>query len=555
MAVKNFSVTPSVSISRSKFKRDSQHKTSIKLGDITPIYLDEVLPGDTRKIDMAALVRMNTPVAPIMDNIYIDYYAFFCPNRLLWTHWKEFMGENNTSAGIYTGTEYVMPTSDIADGSTNSGACSSGSLGDHLGLPFVAGSSPCLVSSLPGRMYFVIYNEWFRDQNLIAPIAISLGDASDDSFGPNQGGYGEVLLKAAKTSDYFTRSLPYAQKGAPVQLPFSDRAPVRMVAGNGTMDRTNFVNVASSSGAGGTPTHIKLAVRQTGLIGTNATIDSGGTVSVANSSSGGVSAGGDLYADLATATAVTINQLRFAFQYQKMLEKDALYGTRYWEILNAHFGVQAPDSSLQRPELLGHFRQNINIDQVIQTTGINQSTPASNTLGQTAAVSVTGGKGNLVTKSFTEHGYIMILAVARHDQTYGQGVSRDWTRLHRTDYYFPVFANLGAQSVKNKEIFAQGTSADDLEFGYQEAWAEYRYKPSIVSGELRPNVTGLGYWTLANNFASLPTLSQSFIEQDRSNLARAIGSFDQDFICDFYFKDIAVRPMPLYSVPGLIDHH
>ena len=546
---KNFSVVPSVSISRSKFIRPSQRKTSFKLGEITPIFLDEVLPGDTRKIDMAALVRMNTPVAPIMDNIFVDYYAFFCPNRLLWNHWKEFMGENNTSAGIYSGTEYTVPTVDLF-----SADVTEGNLGDALGLPLCTQNSTesLLVSSLPGRMYFVIYNEWFRDQNIISPISVSLGDTG--SFGPSSKDYNEPLLKAAKTSDYFTRALPYAQKGAPVTIPLGTQAPLKVIHDVYNMDVNNegikighatgtlnkgYLGINDNTSISGRPSYNTLGVYQNASIGS----------SITNFTSS------NIVADLTSATASTINSLRFAFQYQKMLEKDALYGTRYWEILNAHFGVQAPDSSLQRPELLGHWRQDINVDQVIQTTGINQSTPASNGLGQTAAVSVTGGRGNLVTKSFTEHGYIMILAVARHDQTYGQGVERSWTRVHRTDYYFPVFANLGAQEVKKKEIFADGTSSDDQVFGYQEAWAEYRYKPSTVTGYLRPNVTGLGFYTLANNFASLPTLGQTFIEQDRSNLARAIGSFNWDFIADFYFKDVAVRPMPLYSIPGLIDHH
>lgn len=489
---------------------------------------------------MAALVRMNTPVAPIMDNIFIDYYAFYCPNRLLWNHWKEFMGENNSSAGIYTGTEYTIPQVNIG-GYTG---IQSGKLGDHFGLPILtaSGGSPNVyVSALPLRMYKIIYNEWWRDQNLISPVAVNLGDTESTN-------YNMSLYKAAKTSDYFTRSLPYAQKGAPVTLPLGTQAPIKAdyVSSAGSLrDLGATLQLGNKSGS-------ITSFATTGPLG----VASSGGVATSNTSfsaTGGVNMT-NLYVDLSQATSATINQLRFAFQYQKMLEKDALYGTRYWEILNAHFGVLAPDASLQRPELLGHWRQNINIDQVIQTTGIDQSTPASNALGQTAAVSVTGGKGNLVTKSFTEHGYIMILAVGRHDQTYGQGISRDWSRLHRTDFYFPVFANLGAQAVKNKEIYA-GTSSDDLEFGYQEAWAEYRYKNSTVTGYLRPNVTGLGFYTLANNFAALPTLSQSFIEQDRANLARAIGSFNWDFICDFYFKDVAVRPMPLYSIPGLIDHH
>lgn len=513
---KNFAVTPSVSITRSKFLRNSQHKTTMKMGEITPIFLDEVLPGDTRKIDMAALVRMATPVAPIMDNIHVDYYAFFVPNRLVWNHWKEFMGENTSGAGIFSGTAYTIPTSQIS----GVGSISVGQLGDHLGLPVALNGTTSRVSSLPGRAYMLIYNEWFRDQNLIAPVTIAVDD--NTAFAYNQ-----ALKKAAKDSDYFTRCLPYVQKGNPVTIPLGVEAPLIGKATLVPISATSSVMPVTAAPVGAT----------TGLAVNG-------------------SAGSPAVADLRNATSATINDLRFAFQYQKMLEKDALYGTRYWEILKGHFGVDAPDASLQRPELLGHWRQAINIDQVIQTTGLDASSPSSNELGNTAAVSVTGGKGNICTKSFTEHGHIMVLAVARHDQTYGQGEEKLWIRSKRTDFYFPEFANLGAQPVLNREIYAEGhITNDDHVFGYQEAWAEYRYKPSQVTGLLRPNVPGLGYWTLANNFAALPTLSASFIEQDSSNISRAIGSLGFDFICDFAFRDVAVRPMPLYSVPGLIDHH
>lgn len=519
----NFSRLPSVSISRSKFNRKSQHKTSLKLGEITPIYVDEVLPGDTRKIDLGSLIRMSTPVAPIMDNIYIDIYAFFVPNRLVWTHWKEFMGENNSSAGIYSGTAYTIPKTDLF-AYTNY----VGSIGDHMGLPITAADATkhLWVSCLPIRGYKRIYNRFFRDQNLIAPVYWNNGDTANgtDSYGGN-------LLLAAKVSDYFTRALPYAQKGAPVTIPLGTTAPVFWSNGsnNAVAYGTNLTSPALAVGATSTNTWAG-------------------------------SSGIQLKADLSAATSATINQLRFAFQYQKLLEKDALYGTRYWEIIKAHFGVTAPDASLQDPELLGHRKIWVNIDQVVQTTGVNQSTPSSNTLGATAAVSVTADAGNIFTKSFTEHGFIHIYAVARHDQTYGQGVDRMWSRTERTDFYFPVFANLGAQTVLNKEIYAQGDGStnDDKAFGFQEAWAEYRYKPSKATGILNPSVSNsLGYWTLANNFGALPTLGQTFIEQDRNALARCLqtGSSGPDFICDFAFQDIAVRPMPLYSIPGLIDHH
>lgn len=543
----NFSRLPSVSITRSKFNRKSQHKTSLKLGELTPIYIDEVLPGDTRKIDIGTLIRMSNPIAPIMDNIYLDIYAFFVPNRLTWSHWKEFMGENNSSAGIYSGSEFTIPTIDIY-----STGIPSGSIGDHFGLPVVSSdnSKHLYVSVLPKRGERLIYNRFFRDQNVIAPLAVPLTDTGNSTHDR----YSDNLLKVAKVSDYFTRALPYAQKGAPVTIPLGTDAP--LIAKTAVLSselnplgapvQFGYSNGSSASFlSSGT-----LAGSGAGVIQTSgATTGSGSKIQYTN-----------LYADLSRATAASINSLRFAFQYQKLLEKDALYGTRYWEIIKAHFGVTAPDASLQDPELLGHRKIFINVDQVVQTTGINQAVPSSNQLGQTAAVSVTGDAGNLFTKSFSEHGYIHIYVCARHDQTYGQGVERSWSRVHRSDFYFPVFANLGAQTVLNKEIYAQGdtTTNDEKAFGFQEAWAEYRYKPSKATGLLNPSVANsLGYWTLTNNFAALPTLGQTFIEQDRDAIGRVLqtGSTGPDFICDFAFKDVAVRPMPLYSIPGLIDHH
>ena len=532
---KNFAIMPSVSISRSKFRRPSQHKTSFNLGDIIPIYVDaDILPGDTVSLDLASLVRMSNPVAPLMDNIYIDYYAFFVPNRLVWTDWKKFMGENTSSYGAVT--EPIYPTITISGSSIQ---VTTGSIGDYMGLPVLSvnDASAVRVSQLPGRAYYLCYNEWFRDQNLIAPISVTLSSGSSYlGTDPNNGGvnlsYASAPLKAAKFSDYFTRALPYAQKGSPVVLPLGTTADVKVLQNNyGT---TNYSEVLLHAQA------------VTGTI-ESPTASSSGHEQL------------KFIADLSSATAATINQLRFAFQYQKFLEKDAMYGSRYWEILKGHFGVVAPDASLQRPEFLGHFRQNINIDQVLQTTGSNVSTPASNTLGIPGANSVSGKSEHLISKSFVEHGILMVLAVARHDQTYGQGVNRMWSRVHRSDYYFPVFANLGLQEVLRKEVYASASGNENV-FGFQEAWAEYRYKPSIVTGLLNPSrANSMGYWTLSNNFAAAPTLSKSFIEQDRDNLQRSLvtGSLSGpvDFIADFYFDAVYVRPMPMYSVPGLIDHH
>lgn len=526
---------PSVSISRSRFERKNQHKTSFNLGDIIPIYCDEVLPGDTRSMDMAALVRMSTPIAPIMDNIYLDFFAFFVPNRIVWDHWKEFMGENNESAGIPS-SQYQIPAFEF---NPLNYLFEAGSYGDYFGLPVNVGFDSGIdkISVLPFRGLAKIYNRWFRNQNLIAPLAVCTDDRGYElvdgslDFACTKAG----VLKASKLPDYFTSALPYAQKGQAVSIPLGTTAEIKVQNSDpgtylGAIQDLNLKN---------------LQAMQPGEIS---------RVHVGSTNTSTFS--GKLLADLSTATAATINQLRYAFQLQKLLEKDALYGTRYWEILAAHFGITSPDASLQDPEYLGGKRMNINIDQVLSTAGYE---PDSTTkTGQPGANSVSGFKGSLFTKSFTEHGYLFILAVARHDQTYGQGINRMWTRKTRYDFYFPVFANLGAQDVKLKELYATGQAADDNIFGYQEAWSEYRYKPSIVSGLLKPSAANsLGFWTLANNFGSAPTLSQSFIEQDRNALARALvsGTTGPDFIADFYFRDIAVRPMPVYSIPGLIDHH
>lgn len=526
----SFSTMPSVAISRSKFDRVSRHPLSFNLGQIVPLYVDEVLPGDTRKLELSTLVRMSTPIAPIMDDIEMDLFAFFVPNRLCFDHWKEVMGENNSGAGIYTGTPYVVPKVTITNGTMPVG-----SVGDHMGLPNVSASYAASV--LPLRAYKLIYNRWFRNQSVTAPIAVDISSATT---------YDDYTINpyiAAKKADYFTKSLPYAQKGTPVSIPLGTMAPVYATANIHT--NLGSLHFVKSDGT---------AINQND----NLYVASGGNL-LAQGNNITTPAGrynispNNLWADLSQATAATINQLRLAFQTQKLLEKDALYGTRYWEILYAHFGVQSPDASLQDPEYLGGSKFMINIDQVLQTTGYDDS--ASSELAQVGANSVTGWKGSLFTKSFVEHGWLMVLGVARQKhRTYGQGLNRMFARSGRYDFYFPVFANLGAQDVKNDEIFA-GTAGN---FGYQEAWAEYRYKPSIVSGILNPARSGsLDYWTLAEAFAACPTLGDNFIKEDRANLSRALttGASGPDFIADFYFKDVSVRPMPTYSIPGLIDHH
>lgn len=528
----SFAVMPSVSISRSKFDRVSGHKLSFNLGQIIPLYIDEVLPGDTRKLEVSSLIRMSTPIAPIMDDIEMDVFAFFVPNRLAFDKWKEVMGENNTGAGIPGSSSYV-PMVTITNG-----VIPVGSVGDHMGLPNSAAGTSYDVSVLPLRGMKLIYNRWFRNQNVTAPVTVDIGSSTTyDDYTINP-------LIAAKKADYFTRSLPYAQKGNPVTIPLGTAAPVFTGVPRSSDTGTYALHFSKLDGTA-VPAKI-LGLSNTGYTYTDGTTDiSGGGAAVIPN---------NLYADLGQATAATINQLRLAFQTQKLLEKDSLYGTRYWEILVAHFGVVSPDASLQDPEYLGGQKFMINVDQVLQTTGYDDS--ASSELAQVGANSVTGWKGSLFTKSFTEHGFLHVYGVARQKhRTYGQGLNRMWSKTGRFDFYWPVFANLGAQDVKKKELYVDGGNTN---FGYQEAWAEYRYKPNLVTGILNPSRSGsLDYWTLAEAFAAAPSLGDTFIKEDRANLSRALttGSSGPDFIGDFYFKDVAVRPMPTYSIPGLIDHH
>ena len=548
-----FSNMPSVSIARTKFDRTMPHNTSFNLGELVVLGFDEVIPGSTHKIEIGSLLRMSTPIAPIMDDIQFDIYQFFVPMRLTWEHWKNFMGES-PNAGVSLTTYTIPSISGFVGSAINT-------LADDLGLVArenVTGTTGTAISALPFRAFNLIYNRWFRNQNVEAPVPVLIGDTPNATeysnlapgiyVYPGSGSpvqYGTARKTAYKLPDYFTSSLPYSQKGQPVQV-ISNLQPV--VTSSTTHAITPNVQMHAISLDGSSVTYDRLPVVDK---------SNGKVYAVSNSTQHAPDSAAPVFDNLYASISTTINDLRFAFQLQKALEKDALYGSRYWEVLRAHYAVTAPDASLQDPELLGHVKFDINISQVLQTTGF--SSPSSTNLGTPGANSVTGHKDNLGTFSVCEHGYIFTIGVARQKRhTYSQGMNKLWLRSSRFDFYHPVFANIGAQSVKNKELFFDGGANANNLFGYQEAWAEYRFLPGYNSGYLNPiRTSSLDYWTLADKYASTPTLGTAFLKEDRSNLVRCLttGATGPDFIGSFYIKDTCVNPMPLYSIPGFADHH
>ena len=518
-----FTTIPKADIPRSKFDCQSTHKTTFDAGYLVPVYVDEVLPGDTFNLNMTAFARLSTPLFPIMDNMVMDSFFFFVPNRLIWTNWQKFMGqqENPSDSISYVVPQQVSPT----------GGYAIGSLQDYMGLPtagqVTAGNTVSHCAFWP-RAYNLIWNEWFRDENLQNSVTVDKGDGPDTVTN-------YTLLRRGKRKDYFTSALPWPQKGASVTLPLGNSAPIRV--------NTSTNENVSALDAGGTARNLtKQAVgNYINLDTTNPTIPFTQP----------------LYADLSQATAATINQLRQSFQIQKLLERDARGGTRYTEIIRSHFGVVSPDSRLQRPEYLGGGTTTININPISQTSGTGltgQTTP----LGNLAAMGTALAHNHGFTQSFTEHGVIIGIVSVRADLTYQQGLQKMWSRSTRYDFYFPAFAMLGEQSVLNKEIYVTGGISDSDVFGYQERWAEYRYYPSRISGLFRSTAAGtIDPWHLAQKFTALPTLNSTFI-QDTPPVSRivAVGASanGQQFIFDSFFDVKKARPMPMYSVPGLIDH-
>lgn len=568
----HFSKLPSADIQRSIFDRSSGHKTSFNVGDLVPLYLDEILPGDSVKITTSKVVRLQTLLTPIMDNVYLDTYWFFVPSRLCWEHWKEFCGENTASAWAPT-TEYQIPTIKSPAGGWNSGTIAD-YFGLPVGVPMTSGNH--LPSALPFRAYALICNEFFRDENLSDPLNISIGDATQQ--GSNGSAYitdvanGGMPFKAAKYHDYFTSCLPSPQKGQPPQIQI----------GGATLPETNFpvfsrpeaVNDALFGGFtkansmrlnfqyyGSDANPPASQINDSMLITSN----SGSDFVYSHQASGEDDTTRDMAAfprnlwahtdemALSSDGVININELRLAFAAQRFLEKSARGGSRYIETILAHFNVRSPDARLQRPEYLGGNRAPLQIHSVNNTAQSEKDF-----LGDLGANSVTSDVHFDVNKSFTEHGFLMCLGVVRYDHTYAQGLNRMWFRKSIYDFYWPTFANIGEQPVYTDEIYFDETKSDDV-FGYQEAWADYRYKPSIVTSEMRPQVdNSLASWHLADNYSAAPTLSDGWIREDKTNVDRvlAVGSsVSNQVFGDFYFQATFTRPMPMYSVPGLIDHN
>ncbi len=532
----SFSNIPSAEISRSQFDRSCGLKTTFDSGLLIPIFVDEALPGDTMNMKMSTFGRLSTPLHPIMDNIYMDFHFFSIPLRLVWDNFQRFMGEQPNPDDT---TDFVVPqlVTPADPGGVN------GELSDYLGIPTEV--FDLSHSALFHRSYNLVWNEWFRDENLQDSVVVDKDDGPDTHADYS-------LLRRGKRKDYFSAALPWPQKGDSVELPLGTSAPLEfpntvtcISSGDGiplfNLDG-NTVSLDSTSGSS---------------VVTNWSTSSGNSDQASwndsrlTASNGALEAG---FADLSTATAATINQIRQAFQIQRLYERDARGGTRYTEILRAHFGVTSPDQRLQRPEYLGGGTQQINVNAVPQTSSTDGTSPQ----GNLAAYGTTSGSGVGFSKSFVEHSIIIGLCSVRADLNYQQGLPRMFSRSTRWDFFWPALQHLGEQTILNKEIYAQGSTdaaADAATFGYQERFAEYRYKPSQITGQMRSNfATSLDTWHLAQDFSVIPVLDDTFI-QENPPIARIVAvTSEPEFLLDAFFQYKCARPMPTYSVPGMIDH-
>lgn len=513
------------------------------------------MPGDSFSLKTSFVVRETTLLTPVMDNLYLDIWYYYVPMRLLWEHWKEFMGENTSSSWVapttYTIPQVISPV----------GGWLQGTLADYFGIP--TKKSLFSVSALPFRAYCLIYNEWFRDQNLQNDTVwlkndgnISGSNGSDSLSDPVKGG---MPLKVAKYHDYFTSCLPAPQKGQPVSFPFLADAEVHSEKDK-VFDTTGDDTIYFSTPQGSLDVNrYMVATPAAAQVGKSVIFaDKGNNYGSVDSNNQGYLIPSNLWARLSKVSSVTVNDMRFAFQLQKMLERDARGGTRYTELIRSHFGIVSPDSRQQRPEYLGGVHKSLNASQVLQTSS-SKATPTSTPQATTTAYSLTGDSRHSFTKSFTEHGYVIGLAAVRPLHTYQQGLEKFWSRQNRLDFFDPVFANIGEQPVFNREIYLDGSDYDGLVFGYQEAWADYRYKPNRVSGLFRSNATGtLDIWHYADNYENRPVLGSAWIEETADNVDRTLAiskTNTSQFIADFYFENRCIRPMPLFSTPGNIDRN
>ena len=538
----HYSQVPRAEIRRARFKRDYSLLTTINEGDLVPIYLDEVLPADTFKVNVNALVRMSTPLYPVMDNAYMDYYFFFVPARLLWEHFENLMGQNDKTFWAET-TEYTTPQTTAPSGGWNVGT-----LADYFGIP--TGVENLSVNSMPFRAYCKVWNEWFRDENLQQPVTMSKSDAT--TTGSNTGTSlsdaekGGMPLKVCKYKDYYTSCLPSPQKAVdPVTIPLGGNAPLEAFTTDKLTEKVKLEGQktlewqTNSDNAGSLPETFAGGYNKVGTsFGAKIT---GETLTKRYY----------LGTDLSNVTAATINELRQAIAVQHIFERDARTGTRYKEILQGAWGVTSPDARLDRSEYIGGYRMPINVNQVVQTSATDSTSPQ----GNTGAYSMTTMSRNMCTYSATEHGYVIGLAAIRVDHSYQQGLSRLWTRSTRFSYYDPMLANLGEQAVLNQEIYAQGNAKDEEVFGYQEAWADYRYRTNQITGEMRSTYAHtLDAWHYADKYTQLPTLSSSWIQESTENIDRTIAvqsSNSHQFLVNLYYDQTWTRPMPIYSIPGL----